>query len=205
MKLIIFHYHLRPGGIRRIIELATPHLVKGSAQKIETVILATGENAAKDWQEDFRKNIAPASLDFFIEPTFNYLSEQTANAETIARKIRLALKRLFTLANQSNTLVWTHNPGIARNLILTRELAVVCAEKNIPCVFHHHDWWFDNRWLRWPEMRRFGFNTLKSAARTIFPDVENLRHLTINQSDAKPLRKHLGKNRIGWLPMIWSH
>ena len=28
MKLIIVHYHLRPGGIRRVIELATPHLLR---------------------------------------------------------------------------------------------------------------------------------------------------------------------------------
>src|SRR5690606_38815947 len=103
LKLIIFHYHLRPGGIRRIIELATPHLVKGSNGRIHTVVVATGENATRDWQNHFRQHVAPASLNFFIEPTFNYLSEQTATAGEISQNIRAALKRLFVDSHQRNT------------------------------------------------------------------------------------------------------
>lgn len=202
LKLIIFHYHLRPGGIRRIIELATPYITKDKNQKIQGVILATGENVAKEWQQNFRQNVAPVPVEFFIERSFNYLSEQTHSAAEITRRVQGGLKKLFAHSDESSTLVWAHNPGIARNLILTRELASACDEKNIPCVFHHHDWWFDNRWLRWPEMRRFGFRTLDSAARTVFPATSCVRHFTINQSDAAQLQKHLGKKRVGWLPNL---
>jgi glycosyltransferase involved in cell wall biosynthesis len=200
LKLIILHYHLRPGGIRRIIELATPHLLNANSG-IEKVILATGEDAAANWKQPFAKNIAPAALETFVEPAFIYLSEQNLAAIDITRRIQAALKKLLASCDDKNTLVWAHNLGIARNLILTREIARACAAKNIPLISHHHDWWFDNRWLRWPEMRRFGFRTLATAAKAIFPAPPNVRHFTINQSDATQLKKHLG-NEVGWLPNL---
>lgn len=200
MKLIILHYHLRPGGIRRIIELATPHLVK-TKHAIKNVILATGESADPKWKNSFEKMVAPTRLNFFIEPSFNYLSEQNLTATELTRQIRDGLRKLFAESDGSNTLVWAHNLGIARNLILSRELVRECESKNVQIISHHHDFWFDNRWLRWPEMQRFGFRSLDSAARAIFPPAKNVRHFTINQSDASQLQKHFGK-RVGWLPNL---
>ena len=200
MKLVILHYHLRPGGIRRIIELATPHLVKAN-RAIENVILASGEKADSKWKKFFENKVAPTPLSFFIEPSFNYLSEQNATAPDVTRQIREGVKKLFAESNGENTLVWMHNPGIARNLILNRELVRECESKNIRVISHHHDLWFDNRWLRWPEMQRFGFRSLDSAASAIFPPASNVRHFTINRSDATRLQKYFGK-RIGWLPNL---
>src|SRR6266567_3581374 len=56
MRLLIIHYHLRPGGIRRVIELATPHLVKQLGGKVE-VVLATGERADAKWEGGFRRQL----------------------------------------------------------------------------------------------------------------------------------------------------
>ncbi|HKS35807.1 MAG TPA: glycosyltransferase, partial [Verrucomicrobiae bacterium] len=93
------------------------------------------------------------------------------------------------------------NPGIAHNLLLARELGRATAARGIPLVAHHHDWWFDNRWLRWPGLRRFGFRSIEAAARTIFPAVGNVRHAAINHSDAAVLQRHFRK-RAGWLPNL---
>ena len=41
VNLVIVHYHFRPGGIRRVIELATPHLVRKASRPITRVVLAT--------------------------------------------------------------------------------------------------------------------------------------------------------------------
>src|SRR5207249_906128 len=95
--------------------------------------------------------------------------------------------------------VWAHNLGIARNLLLTRELVRATAARRITLVAHHHDWWFDNRWFRWSEMRRLGFRTLGGSARTIFPAADNVRHVAINHSDAEVLRRHFPR-RAAWLP-----
>jgi glycosyltransferase involved in cell wall biosynthesis len=201
MKLVVFHYHLRPGGIRRIIELATPHLLRQFGGESGRVVLATGEAQDKKWNESFARLLGEASVEFFTEPAFGYLSEQRGNAKALSYRIRTALDRLLDGAAANNTIVWAHNLGIARNLLLTRELVGACTRRNITLVAHHHDWWFDNRWLRWPEMRRFGTRTLASAAGTVFPEAAQVRHLAISEADARILRRHLGK-RVGWLPNL---
>jgi hypothetical protein len=68
-------------------------------------------------------------------------------------------------------------------------------------VSHHHDWWFDNRWARWPEMRRFGFRTLAAPAHAVFPEAKNIIHAAINHADATVLLRHFG-NRALWLPNL---
>lgn len=201
MRLIIVHYHLRPGGIRRIIELATPHLLRQLGGAVERVVLATGEARDRKWNGFFGKHLGDTPVEFFTERGFSYLSEQRTTAKTLTRRIRRALDRLLAGATAQNTIVWAHNLGIARNLLLTRELTRACERRGVTLVAHHHDWWFDNRWLRWPEMRRFGTRTLSAAAGTVLPAANRVRHLTINHADAQVLQRHLGQ-RVAWLPNL---
>jgi len=201
MRLIILHYHLRPGGIRRIIEVATPYLLRELAGAVQRVVLATGEAQDRKWNAFFDSHVDGTPVEFFIEPSFGYLSEHRATRATLARRIRTAFDRLMSGANSTNAIVWAHNLGIARNLLLTRELVRVCECRGITLVAHHHDWWFDNRWLRWPEMQRFGVRTLDAAASTVFPAARHVRHCTINQADARVLQKHLGR-RVAWVPNL---
>ena len=201
MRLIIVHYHLRPGGVRRIIELAAPHLVRASNGEIDQIVLAVGEASDRKWNAFFTQRAAAVPVEISVHPGFNYLSEQKRSPTAIARRIHTALDELLTGATGSNTIVWAHNPGIGRNLILTRELVRACDKRGVPLVAHHHDWWFDNRWRRWPEMKRSGFTTLASVAKTIFPSSRGVRHLTINHSDAAQLEPHVGPRAI-WLPNL---
>src|ERR1700752_322120 len=39
-NLIVVHYHLRPGGVRRIIELALPYIASAAPNPIESVVIA---------------------------------------------------------------------------------------------------------------------------------------------------------------------
>lgn len=201
MKLVIVHYHLRPGGIRRIIELATPHLVREAPRPITRVVLATGEPADRQWHDYFTRQLPGVPVEVLVEPSFNYLSEQRGSPQRITVRLRQALNKLFVDSEAGNCLVWAHNLGVGRNLLLTRELTAACAERDLPLVAHHHDWWFDNRWVRWPEMRRFGFRTLAAPARVVFPPSGNALHVAINHADAAILSRHFGK-RARWLPNL---
>jgi glycosyltransferase involved in cell wall biosynthesis len=201
VKLVIVHYHLRPGGIRRIIELATPHLLRQFGREIESVVLVTGEARDRQWNKFFEKHVGEASVKFVVDPAFGYLSERRATRRTLLPRIRAALDRLMEDACAENIIVWAHNLGIARNLILTRELVAACERHGVTLVAHHHDWWFDNRWMRWPEMRRFGTRTLTAAAKIVFPKSRRIRHVTINHADARVLQHHFGK-RVAWLPNL---
>ena len=201
VKLVIVHYHLRPGGIRRIIELATLHLVREAPRPITRVVLATGEPADRQWHDHFARQLPSVPVEVLIEPSFKYLSEQRGSPERITARLRQALKKLFADSDTENCLVWAHNLGVGRNLLLSRELTAACAERDLPLIAHHHDWWFDNRWVHWPEMRRCGFYTLADAAQAVFPRQNHVLQAAINHADAAILARHFGKSAL-WLPNL---
>jgi hypothetical protein len=201
LRLVIVHYHLRPGGIRRIIEVAVPHLVREAPQPITSVVLATGQSAERAWHNHFERQLPSVPVEVRVDPSFNYLSEQRSSPERITARLRRALGKLFVDSCSGDCLVWAHNLGAGRNLLLARELAAACAARSIPLVAHHHDWWFENRWERWPEMRQFGFRSLAAAALAVFPPRGDVLHASINHADAAVLTRHLG-NRASWLPNV---
>lgn len=198
MKLIIVHYHLRPGGVRRIIELATPFLLTHAPEPITQVTLAGGEAAPDAWHRAFVRSLHPVPVELFVEPGFGYLSEQNDPPRKVADRIRVALQKLLT---GDRLAVWIHNPGVGRNLLLARELAAACAGSGIPIILHHHDWWFDNRWQRWKEIRQAGFPTLSASARAVFPTSGQPVHAIINQADGRILGGRCGA-RSAWLPNL---
>lgn len=201
MTLVIVHYHLRPGGIRRVIELAAPQLVRCSPRCVTRVVLLTGQRADENWHAQFARRLRGVTVEVILEPALNYLSEQSSTPRRSCARIRHTLDLLFADAAAADAVVWAHNLGVGRNLILSRELAAACARRRIPLVSHHHDWWFDNRWARWPRMRRAGFRTLAATAAAVFPSAGRVIHAAINQADAKMLAAHCGCRTV-WLPNL---
>lgn len=201
MKLVIVHYHLRPGGIRRVIELGATEIVRQFQGKIQKVIVLTGEAREQWWNDNFQSLLAPVPLEIRCETSVGYLSEQKVSLPTVRRELRAVLTSVLAEDESGPVVVWAHNLGIARNLLLTRELLRAAAARHVPVIAHHHDWWFDNRWIRWPEMRRSGFRTLTQIARTVFPPAPEVRHIAINQCDARILERHFD-GRAGWLPNL---
>jgi glycosyltransferase involved in cell wall biosynthesis len=200
VKLVIVHYHLRPGGIRRIIELATPHLLR-ALPHLHSVVLATGEANDEPWNQQFVRQLAPTPVTFRTEPGFGYVSEQHAPTAMLREQISRAVQQLLLGADAHNCVVWAHNLGIGRNLLLAEELARACAGRGVPLVSHHHDWWFDNRWWRWPEIRTSGYATPSTVAQAIFPPLPGVRHATINQEDVTVLTPQL-RQATAWLPNL---
>ena len=116
VKLVIAHYHLRPGGVRRVIELATPHIVRAFGGALTGVTLASGEAPDQKWRQAFQNNCA-VPTDFLIEPACGYFSEQLQAPAVLRKRIRKALVRLLGQAEPDGILVWSHNMGLGRNLI----------------------------------------------------------------------------------------
>lgn len=201
MTLVIVHYHLRPGGIRRVIELAIPHLVRTAPRPISRIVLATGEAADAAWHARFMQQMVGVTIEMLIEPAFQYISEQRSEPASIRLRVRHALRKLFVESDPANTIVWAHNLGVGRNLLLALELSAACAKRHLPLIAHHHDWWFENRWDRWQEMRRVGVRTARDAARIVFSEQPNILHAAINHADAKILARHLAKHTV-WLPNL---
>jgi hypothetical protein len=122
VTLLIIHYHLRPGGVRRVIELATPHLVAHWPEKIRRVALATGEAPGAGWLERFRAQLSGTPVTLFVEPAFGYASELPWTEPQLQRRVAEGVRRLRLDARQEECLIWAHNLGLGRNLRLACEL-----------------------------------------------------------------------------------
>lgn len=197
MTLIVVHYHFRPGGIRRVIELAAPAVAE--ALHARKVVLATGEPADARWEQGLRQSLAPRAFAWFIEPSFHYLSAQPGSPSELATAVHQGCERLLAGYGPGEAVVWAHNLSVGRNPLLARALARTCQTRGLAFVSHHHDWWFEQRWARWPEMQRAGVHTLRAAAEAVFAVGTSVRHATINGVDARLLSGHLGRG-AGWLP-----
>ncbi len=197
--MVIAHSHFRPGGVRRVIELATPHLVAHWPEKIRVVVLASGEPPAAAWLQTFRERLKGTAVRVQVEPAFGYVSELARDGKDLRQRVSDGLLELVARGARDECLIWAHNLGLGRNLYLARELTFTCRCCSIPLVAHHHDWWFENRWHHFAEMREPGFRTLRAMATAVFDSGCSTRHVAINRADAAILAKHY-PDQSGWLP-----
>jgi glycosyltransferase involved in cell wall biosynthesis len=193
-RVVVVHYHLRPGGVRRVIELALPAIAR-AAPDLSEIVLAVGEADDPAWVESLRGAMGKVALRVKVEPSFRYLAEQRASAESVRARLLSAMEPLL----HDTDVVWIHNPALGRNPILSDVIAREAARRKISVVFHHHDFWFENRWARWPEMRAAGYPTLDAVARVVFPVQPGIVHATINRLDHSILHREFGRRAV-WLP-----
>jgi glycosyltransferase involved in cell wall biosynthesis len=199
VELIVVHHHLRPGGVRRVIELATPHLVAHWPERVRRVVLATGEAPDHLWLQGFRKRLGGTPVKVLVQAVFGYASEVALDGKCLRPRVTEAVVKLLREAGAHRCVFWAHNLGLGRNLYLARELTSACHSAGITLVVHHHDWWFENRWHHFTAMREPGFRTLRAVASAVLADSPHISHAAINQADATVLGKHF-PGRSGWLP-----
>lgn len=185
MQLAVLHYHFRPGGVRRVIEQGLPALV--AAAGVSRVIMAGGEEPEAAWRRQLEAALHPCTVEWLIEPALGYWSEQTQPAAAVRGAIRAALQRLIS----ESEVLWAHNLSVGRNMILAQEVA---AMQWIGVWLHHHDWWWNGRWERWPEMAAQGIASLEEALEATLPRKENFRHFSVNMADVWRLRSWTGED-----------
>jgi hypothetical protein len=199
MILMVVHHHFRPGGVRRLIELATPHLVAGWPEPVQSVVLATGEAPDPFWLGGLRAKLDPTPLQVLMRPAFGYTSELPLDGPSLRRQIKDGIIALLRQAGQDRCLLWAHNLGLGRNLCLARELALSTRNGVVSLMAHHHDWWFENRWHHFVAMGRAGFRGLRAIADAMLPGSPRICHVAVNQADARVLQNHF-PGLAGWLP-----
>lgn len=199
MNLIILHHHFRPGGVRRVIELATPHLVAHWPEPIRAVTLATGEAPDPEWLRAFRASLPGTPVKVFLEPLLGYLSELPPDRRKLEERVGNAVLRMVQERRRDECLVWAHNLGLGRNLYLARALTQYSFCFTL--VAHHHDWWFDNRWHHFAALREPGFRKLDAIANAILDAAPSTLHVAINQAEAEVLGRHFPAH-AGWLPNL---
>ncbi len=199
VTLVIIHSHFRPGGVRRVIELATRNPVAHWPERVRAVVLATGEVPDPAWLRAFRKRLHGTPVKVVVQPAFGYVSELALDGRSLRRRVMDGIMELLREAGRDDCLIWAHNLGLGRNLYLARELTFTCHCGGIPLIAHHHDWWFENRWHHFAAMREPGFRTLPAVASAVLAGSPRICHVAINHTDATVLEKHF-PGLAGWLP-----
>jgi glycosyltransferase involved in cell wall biosynthesis len=193
--LVVIHYHWRPGGVRKVIELTLPAILRSAPRELEKLTLLSGSPESEHpLIEGLGGRVAIHSA-----PALDYFSEQSQNPKSIGHSIGETLRAVIPDQEAERTLIWFHNPGLARNAILNQEVLKFCETSGSTLILHHHDFWCSGRWARWQEMERCGWNTLEKAAGITLGATDRSVQVTINLSDLKSLAGAMG-DRVFHLP-----
>lgn len=180
-----------------MIETALPPIAGGG--RMDRVVLAVGEAADPAWTARLRDSLEGTPLEVRTHPEFLYWSEQKTTGSAPRARLRPICTGLLEECGGAEAVLWAHNLGLGRNLPLAMAWADAARAAGSILVSHHHDFFFDNRWNRWREMRASGISTLSEAAAAIFPVGQNIVHVVINRSDLRCLSEGLGEGAV-WIP-----
>lgn len=182
---MVAHYHWRPGGVRRVVELTLPAIAAAAGDTLKKVTLLSGGTP----DEVPELGGLPGEAVFIHEPACDYFSNQQDTPERISEKIRQAISRAMDGRDLARTLIWFQNPALARNAMLCWEIFDFSKKTGAALVLHHHDFWCAGRWARWEELERCGFHDLSSAAELLFASGTRAIHAGINLQDCQTLER----------------
>ncbi len=181
--------------MRKVIELTLPAILRSAPKDLKKLTILSGSPPSEyPLIEGFG-----GQVDVRSAPAMDYFSEQSRDPDSIARSIRMALSAVIPQQEAERTLIWFHNPGLARNVILNQEVMRFCDKSGSALILHHHDFWCAGRWARWQEMERCGSDTLEKAAGIALGVTDRSVQVTINLPDFQSLAGAMGE-RVFHLP-----
>ncbi|HQZ28583.1 MAG: glycosyltransferase family 4 protein [Verrucomicrobiales bacterium] len=164
-KIVIVHYHLRRGGVLRVIEATCEVL----AARGDEVLILSGEPPVRDGLK----------AEVRVVPSLNYRKTGSpVVAESLAEQLK---KEALAFFGDSPDLWHFHNPTLAKNVLfpsLIRELA----SQGERIVLQLHDFSEDGRPGNYSSQRSF-FDTESSFEETLYPIAKQIHYATINQRD----------------------
>ncbi len=160
MRVCIVHYHLRPGGVTRVIEEHARHLCE---QGVDVRILS-GEAAPRDFPD----------IEVLANPALGYRSALLSGAE-----LDELAGWLLRHGGDGDTVYHVHNPSLGKNPALPLLVARML-EAGAAVVAHHHDFAEDARpWL---------YRALsEEICSHLYPVHPRVRHLTTSPDFGRPL------------------
>lgn len=196
-QLVVAHYHLRPGGVRRVIETALPALA--ATGEFAGITLATGEAPEDAWLTRVRGATGGVPVHLAVQRDFLYWSELVPVHGGFHAQLDRAATDLLARCGGEDAVLWAHNIALGRNAPFASAWSRAVAATGATFLLHHHDFFFDNRWIRWPEMKAAGISSIRAAADAVFPNGPRTAHLAINRSDHRLLASAFGPRAL-WLP-----
>lgn len=213
MRLVIFHYHLLPGGVTGVIEQMASAL-DAASRSVSEVAIVTGSNENLEgvrgpWKITVMPEIGYVSRQRLADYAVVSRQRDTAGTATASGPIgqvsaaevaagtgvlaeRIAA-RLREEWSGEDTVWWVHNHHLGKNPAFTRALFQTAEE--LPwqrIVFHIHDF---------PECGRYSNLRFlhQAGAGALYPQGPNLSYVTINSRDRDILRQ-AGISEVEYLP-----
>lgn len=182
-KVVIVHYHLRRGGVTRVIEAAAEALVGEGFD----VLLLSGEAPLND-SEILNVRVVPA-LDY-----------RKIGSSVIAESLSDALLKEATDYFSGEPDLWHfHNPTLAKNVLIPSVVRKL-AERKKRVVLQLHDFPEDGRPGNYSKQRAF-FDSEEGFEKTLYPVAKHIHYATINRRDHDfLLRAGIGKKNLHVLP-----
>lgn len=169
-RIAMVHYHLRRGGVTRVIEAARDVL----EARGDHVTILSGEAPLADARTGGVRVI----------PALNY---RRTGSTVVAESLAEEMKRVATEALGGPPDLWHfHNPTLAKNVLLPsviRELA----SQGERVVLQIHDFSEDGRPGNYTSQRSF-FDTQATFEETLYPTAKQIHYATINRRDHDFLR-----------------
>jgi glycosyltransferase involved in cell wall biosynthesis len=169
-RIAMVHYHLRRGGVTRVIEAARDVL----EARGDRVAILSGEAALAGAKEAGVRVI----------PALNY---RRTGSTVVAENLAEEMKRVATAALGGPPDLWHfHNPTLAKNVLfpsVIRELA----SQGERVVLQIHDFSEDGRPGNYTSQRSF-FDSQATFEETLYPTAKQIHYATINHRDHGFLR-----------------
>ena len=174
--LIIFHYHLLPGGVTDVIRLSLHAFAGDRSVRSIKIVCGRPENSSvlRDHLEDLQKQYGASCPDLSLEvfrpvDYLDYLKGEPADPARLAEQ----LKEKYGGREK----VWLiHNYHLGKNWVFTAALLRLASQKDQRMIFQIHDF---------PECTRYANLALLNAhiPGTLYPEDSTIRYCVINKRD----------------------
>ena len=173
IDLIIFHYHMLPGGVTDVIKHSLSSLSRLKKVGTITVVCGRGSNieTIENHMDRLKTGGAVAAMSLEVLPELDYTSEQKDLPE------QEGLKNILLRRYGSPDAVWlVHNYHLGKNWVFTSALNSIAGDGIQKVIYQIHDY---------PECARYGnLKILRDhISGSLYPDSPSLRYCVINVRD----------------------
>ena len=196
MRIMVFHYHLLPGGVTDVIihsvraviqhvpDVQEVRLVTGRPENTATVLACIAGTAGPSEDHEAPPaatlNDVPVAVDIF--PELGYTDPRESDSEA-ADRARTLERGLLERYGSDEALWWVHNYHLGKNPSFTRALCAIATLPGAPrMLLHVHDF---------PECARYENLAYlnRVAGPSPYPAGPEVRYAVINERDRQALRE----------------
>ena len=186
-RIVIFHYHLNPGGVTRIIESQVESILANNPK--QEILVHCGKISDKEKLN--KKGVLIIENDLF-----NYLDENQANIHQIYDDTKNAL-----LKNIKETdILHVHNLNLGKNPVITLLFSEL-ANEGFPLVNHAHDF-AEDREKNWNFLKQvIEVDFKQNLNKVLYPQLENYQFACLNSFDYNRLLSYgVEEQRVHLVP-----